>query len=83
MQFFISLSIEIGKAFPNILLKLVIYGIGAQGCVPIFFLSLNFFISHGSFISNAKWVVRKHSKKYTLHALWFDCNFAPHNNQTE
>jgi len=19
----------------------------------------------------------KHSKKYTLHALWFDCNFAP------
>ena len=26
---------------------------------------------------------RKHSKKYTLHALWFDCNFAPHNNQTE
>ena len=25
----------------------------------------------------------KHSKKYTLHALWFDCNFAPHNNQTE
>ena len=23
------------------------------------------------------WVVRKHSKKYTLHVLWFDCNFAP------
>ena len=23
--------------------------------------------------------IRKHSKKYTLHALWFDCNFAPHN----
>ena len=20
---------------------------------------------------------RKHSKKYTLYALWFDCNFAP------
>ena len=19
----------------------------------------------------------KHSKKYTLHVLWFDCNFAP------
>ena len=26
---------------------------------------------------------RKHSKKYTLHVLWLDCNFAPHNNQTE
>ena len=21
-------------------------------------------------------VFGKHSKKYTLHALWFDCNFA-------
>ncbi len=29
------------------------------------------------------YVDSKHSKKYTLHALWFDCNFAPHNNQTE
>ena len=29
------------------------------------------------------WQKSKHSKKYTLHALWFDCNFAPHNNQTE
>ena len=23
------------------------------------------------------YVWSKHSKKYTLHALWFDCNFAP------
>ena len=22
-------------------------------------------------------ILCKHSKKYTLHALWFDCNFAP------
>ena len=27
--------------------------------------------------SGMEYLRRKHSKKYTLHALWFDCNFAP------
>ena len=27
--------------------------------------------------SNDHLLESKHSKKYTLHALWFDCNFAP------
>ena len=28
-------------------------------------------------IDLAEQELKVHSKKYTLHALWFDCNFAP------
>ena len=46
--------------------------------IPPFALSV-----HIPDVSTSIYVEGKHSKKYTLHALWFDCNFAPHNNQTE